>query len=177
LERAAKGGAVFDEEKLYWLNAHYIRKCPSNVLLEKMNPFLKKFGLDFDAVDSEWLINIIDLIKNEMTTLSEIADHIDIFFDDRYQITPEAKMYLENEKAKMVIRAFSQYLQNAQGGEPDLYVSALTHCKEITKMKGKELFMPIRAALTGRLHGPELDRIFGLLGKETALKRLKRFIA
>ncbi|HON57999.1 MAG TPA: glutamate--tRNA ligase [Smithella sp.] len=177
LEKASKSGAVFDEEKLYWLNAHYIRKCPSDVLLEKMKPFLKKFDLELNAVTSEWLINVISLIKHELTTLSEVADHIDIFFDDQYQITTEAKMYLENEPARMVIREFSRYLQNAQGEESDIYASAIKHCRDITKKKGKELFMPIRAALTGRLYGPELDRLFVILGKETALKRLKPFTA
>jgi nondiscriminating glutamyl-tRNA synthetase len=57
-----------------------------------------------------------------------------------------------------------------------LYTSAIKYVKEKTGAKGKELFMPIRAALTGKVHGPELDKVFVVLGKDTALKRLKSFI-
>jgi nondiscriminating glutamyl-tRNA synthetase len=56
-----------------------------------------------------------------------------------------------------------------------LYTGAIKYAKEKTGVKGKELFMPIRAALTGVVHGPELDRVFAVLGKESAVKRLQRF--
>lgn len=176
LERAAKGGAVFDEDKLRWLNAHYIRKSPPDVLLEGMTPILKKSGMDVKTVDSAWLRNVIDLIKNELTTLADVVDPIDIFFDDRYRITPEAQAYLDNEKARRVVEEFGRYLQNTNGDMSNLYKRAVEHTKERTKAKGKDLFLPIRAALTGRLHGPELDRISELLGRETVLKRLKPFM-
>jgi nondiscriminating glutamyl-tRNA synthetase len=49
----------------------------------------------------------------------------------------------------------------------------MKNVKEKTGAKGKELFMPVRAALTGKNHGPELDKVFAILGKDVALRRLK----
>jgi nondiscriminating glutamyl-tRNA synthetase len=50
----------------------------------------------------------------------------------------------------------------------------MKHVKEKTGAKGKELFMPVRAALTGVVHGPELDKVFTILGRDAALRRLKK---
>jgi nondiscriminating glutamyl-tRNA synthetase len=52
----------------------------------------------------------------------------------------------------------------------------MKYVKEKAGVKGKELFMPIRAAMTGKIHGPELDKVFAVLGKDVALRRLKPFV-
>jgi nondiscriminating glutamyl-tRNA synthetase len=73
-----------------------------------------------------------------------------------------------------VVNALADYLKtNDDADARNLYVAAMKHVKEKTGAKGKELFMPVRAALTGSVHGPELDRVFAILGKASALKRLK----
>ncbi|KUG21851.1 glutamyl-trna synthetase [hydrocarbon metagenome] len=176
LERASKSGAVFDEEKLHWLNAIYIRNSKTEDLIELLKPFMEQAGYDkIDSVDPKWLNNIIDLIKNDLTTLAEIGNHIDIFFDDKYKLTTEAKKVSERNGAGKVIRAFFEYLKTATGTPVDIYSSAIKYTKGKTGAKGKELFMPIRAVITGKVHGPELDKVFEILGQETALKRLKSF--
>jgi len=176
LERASKSGAVFDEEKLRWLNAHYIRKTPTESLARKLDPFVKKLGIETKSINEAWFRKLVDLVKDELTVLEEIGGQLDIFFDDRYQIAPEARRYLEGEKARKVVREFAQFLQKTKAPSADLYAAAIAHCKQKTKMKGKELFLPIRAALTGRLSGPELEKIFELMSRESVLKRLQPFI-
>ena len=73
-----------------------------------------------------------------------------------------------------VIQAFGEYLADAAGSPQDIYVAAIKHAKEKSGVKGRELFMPVRAALTGKIKGPELDRVFAILGKDSAWKRLQR---
>jgi nondiscriminating glutamyl-tRNA synthetase len=75
----------------------------------------------------------------------------------------------------LVVKMFGEYLKTATGNSQDNYLAAIRYTKEKTGAKGKELFMPIRAALTGKIHGPELDKVFAVLGKIAALKRLKSF--
>jgi nondiscriminating glutamyl-tRNA synthetase len=173
LERASKSGAIFDEEKLHWLNAIYIRNCKTEDLIDRLKPFLEKSGLKDDTINSEWFKQIVELVKIELTTLAEIGSHIDIFFDDKYEITAEAKQILESESASKVINAFGEYLKIAADNPQEIYVAAIKYTKEKTSAKGKELFMPIRAAITGNVHGPELDKVFAILGKDIALRRLK----
>ena len=175
LERASRSGAVFDEEKLRWLNALYIRNSRAADLIDRMKPFLEKSGFREGVVDSERFEKIIELVQTDFTTLADLDRHIKIFFDDRYELSAEAKALLEDEKSGRVVKTFAEYLK-LQDIEPQaLYAAAIRYTKEKTGAKGRELFMPLRAALTGEMHGPELDRIFVILGKDTALKRLSAF--
>ena len=175
LERASKSGAIFDEEKLHWLNAIYIRNCKIKDLVERLKPFLEQSGYKTDAIDAKWLNEVIELVKTELITLSEIDSHIDIFFDGKYEMTTEARKILDNEKARKVVIAFNECLKTAQDNLQELYPAAIKYAKEKTGAKGKELFLPIRAALTGKTTGPELDKVFAILGKNVALRRLNTF--
>ena len=176
LERTSKSGAIFDEEKLHWLNAIYIRNCKTEDLVERLKPFLEQAGFKTEAIDAKWFNDVIELVKTELPTLSEIGSHIDVFFDDKYEITEEVRKILDNGKAHKVIIAFNEYLKTAQNNLQELYPAAIKYAKEKTGAKGKELFMPIRAVLTGKVHGPELDKVFAILGKDKALSRLKPFV-
>lgn len=173
LERASKSGAIFDEEKLHWLNAIYIRNCKMGNLVERLKPFLEQAGYITAAIDAKWLNEVVDLVKTELTTLAEIGSYIDIFFDAKYEITAGAKQILKKESAAQVVKVFGEYLKTIAGNPRENYLAAIKYTKEKTGAKGKELFMPLRAALTGKVHGPELDKIFLILGKDTILKRLE----
>jgi len=172
LSRASKSGAIFDEEKLRWLNAIYIRNCPTEDLVKRLKPFLVEAVYEVDKIDPVWFHKIVDLVKNDLTTLAEIGSHLEIFFDDRYVITAEAKQILEKESASQVVRTFAGYLKTAGGTPQEIYLAAIKYTKEKTGAKGKDLFMPIRAALTGKVHGPELDKVFALIDKNAGLHRL-----
>jgi nondiscriminating glutamyl-tRNA synthetase len=171
LERASKSGAIFDEEKLRWLNAIYIRNSKTEDLIKRLKPFLEKSGLKDDTINSEWFKQVIDLVKDELTTLAEVDSHISIFFDDKYKLTAEAEEILKKDNAQNVVKAFAEYLNIHDDDPHNLYSAAIKYVKEKTSSKGKELFMPIRAALTGKIHGPELDKVFIILGREVVLRR------
>ena len=177
LERASKSGAIFDEEKLRWLNAIYIRNCSTEDLIQRLKPFLEQANYGTDNIDPGWFERVIELIQPELITLNEIGNHLDIYLDNRYTTTAEAKIILDTDSAKNVIKVFCEYLKSAAENPPQDYITAIKYTKDKTGAKGKELFMPIRAALTGKLHGPELDKIFSILGRDTALKRMSQVVS
>ncbi|MBP9650642.1 MAG: glutamate--tRNA ligase [Syntrophaceae bacterium] len=174
LFRASKSGALFDEDKLRWLNAAYIRNASTDALLVRLEPFLRASGYRPETLDAVWLKNVLETVKGELTTLAEIGDHIDLFFDERYSPSQEARRLLAAPGAREVVGAFGAYLNRAQGDAAEIYAAAIRHAKEKSGARGKDLFMPVRAALTGKIKGPELDKVFVILGKESAVKRLKR---
>ncbi|PKN76667.1 MAG: hypothetical protein CVU51_17390, partial [Deltaproteobacteria bacterium HGW-Deltaproteobacteria-1] len=120
-----------------------------------------------------WLKQVIETIKDELTELADIGEHIALFFDSRYRITSEAKQVLDSANARKVVLAFGDYLASAIGSPQEIYVAAIKHAKEISGVKGRDLYMPVRAALTGKIKGPELDKVFVILGKDSAWKRLQ----
>ena len=174
LSRASKSGAVFDEDKLRWLNAIYVRNCTTDDLIERLQPFLNEAGYRTADLETPWLKRVIETVKDELTTLADIDSHIDLFFNDRYKITSDARQILDAENAQRVIRYFGEYLERAAGSPDDIYVAAIKYAKEKSGVKGRDLFMPVRAALSGKIKGPELDKVFLILGKDSALQRLRQ---
>ncbi len=174
LERASKSGAVFDEEKLRWLNATYIRSLTADDLMNRLWPFLRRAGYHPEELDPLWLKQVVETVKDELTELADIGEHIALFFDSRYRITSEAKQVLDTANARKVVLAFGEYLETAAGLPLEIYAAAIKHARESSGIKGRDLFMPVRAALTGKVKGPELEKVFAILGKVSAVKRLKQ---
>jgi nondiscriminating glutamyl-tRNA synthetase len=171
LDRAGKSGAIFDEDKLEWVNEHYIRKLSPEELLEKTDPFLKADGYETAKVDRNWLISVLNSVQGELKKLSDAGPAAGIYFDDRFSVSEEARGVLENENARDVLAALSDVLQADRAAVS--YGEVVKAVRERTGRKGKDLFMPIRAAITGRTRGPELEKIFSLLGRDSLLKRIK----
>jgi len=168
LDRAGKSGAVFDEDKLLWLNAHYIHHMDPETLTGKLKPFLKATGLDPDGISRDRLRAMVAAVQDNLKTLADIDRYIRIFDPSRFSVSPEAATLLGAEDAQVVVNAARDALSV---GATD-YTGLIESIRRKTGKKGKDLFMPIRAAVTGRLKGPELEKIFALLDRETLEQRL-----
>ncbi len=177
LERASKSGAVFDEDKLRWLNALYIRNMDTNELMMRLDPFVRQAGYLPESIEPKRLQCMIETVKTDIVTLADIGGHLAVFLDDPMTLSPEARQILESPGAAQVVEAFDQALADDQGAEAsELYPRIMQRVKTVTGAKGKALFMPVRAALTGRTSGPELDRVFAILGKDEARRRLRTIL-
>ncbi len=176
LERAGKSGAIFDEGKLYWLNGMYIRNMKTETLLEKLAPFIRKSGYDDEKMDKKLLSAIIDTVKGNLSLLSDVGRELAPFFEASFRLSEEAAGLIHYGRSREVLKSFHDALASAGDGSGDPYHDSLNEARRMTGLKGKDLFLPIRAAITGSLKGPELDRIYGLLGREVVLKRLERVL-
>ncbi|MCY8277533.1 glutamate--tRNA ligase, partial [Bacillus inaquosorum] len=85
----------------------------------------------------------------------------------------EAKAVLEEEQVPEVLSTFAAKLEELEEFTPDNIKASIKAVQKETGHKGKKLFMPIRVAVTGQTHGPELPQSIELIGKETAIQRLK----
>ena len=116
LDRAGKSGAIFDEDKLEWVNEHYIRQSPPEDLLKKAEPFLETDGYKTEAIDRPWLAAVVSSVQGEMKKLSDAGKVISIFFDDRFELSEDARRVLESERASNVVTALVGILLD-DGGE------------------------------------------------------------
>jgi nondiscriminating glutamyl-tRNA synthetase len=176
IDRAGKSGAIFDEDKMQWLNGIYIRHDAIETLSERVIPFIREAGYDVDVFDRSRLHRIVEAVRDNLVILSDIGSCIDIFFDDRYHLSEEAAALLACNTAPSVIKAFYEALNAHHMNDENLYSDLMKTVREKTGLKSKALFMPVRAAITGNISGPELEKIFSILGKESILKRLKKAI-
>jgi nondiscriminating glutamyl-tRNA synthetase len=175
LDRAGKSGAIFDEAKLEWLNAIYIRNCDVDKLTELLLPFIREAGYDVDLMNRGWLRQVVEALRDNLVTLADIGLYMDIFIDDKYSISDEARAILGEDTAA-VVKVLRDELTQEKMPERDFYHDLIKSVRRKTGLKAKNLFLPIRAAVTGRTSGPELEKVFAILGKESIVRRLERAI-
>jgi nondiscriminating glutamyl-tRNA synthetase len=173
LDRAGKSGAIFDENKLRWLNGIYIREDNLHRLTERLLPFIERAGYESaNRLDHGQLERIVDAVRDDLTLLSDVGDHISIFFDDHYSLSDEARRVLADQQAPKVLLA----LRDSLGQQPDSaqshYHGMVETVQKKTGVRGKKLFLPIRAAVTGKTQGPELEKIFAAMSHASIRCRL-----
>jgi nondiscriminating glutamyl-tRNA synthetase len=116
---------------------------------------------------------VIAVVRTEVSILSEMPQAAELFLEGTPSLEGEAKTFLADPLSQKVIDTLISEL-DSKAGEflPDEVETLPKKIGALTGVKGKALFMPIRAAITGKTHGPELKLILPLLGRETALKRI-----
>lgn len=167
-----KSPAVFDNAKLTWMNGEYIRQMSIDALYEEAKPFLKEANVAQNQ-DEEKLKNIIALEQEKYKTLKEIPGLINFFFTDKVEYEEDViEKVLKNEAAisalKLIEKAYSD-LQDWQ--EKPLEEVARKTAKE-NGLKAGQVFHPLRAAVSGRSHGPTLFKMLEYMGKDMVLKRV-----
>lgn len=180
LERVSKSPAVFDMEKLKWINGMYIRKASAERLLEYGLPYLKKAGY----VDAEptveqmiWAMMTIDALKNYISCFSELPAIIDQYRGKviyRDEIIDEIKA--NKEIIVTVMTAMKEKLEKVNTINSDTYQQILKEIRKETGYKGRNLFHSIRVAKTGEDHGPDLDKLAIVMGRDLMLERANEFL-
>ncbi|NPU85037.1 MAG: glutamate--tRNA ligase [Syntrophaceae bacterium] len=174
LTRAGKGGAVFDGAKLRWLNGQYLRHCDAEVLEERLRPLLEKAGYPPDRMpDRKTLSDILEILRDNMVVLEDAIPYLPAFLDADPPRSAEADALLLTPDGRIVLDALREGLREAAGADP-WYGPLIHRIQDRTGFRGRRLLLPVRAALTGLLKGPELEKIFAWLGREAALKRVDR---
>lgn len=173
LDRVSRSPAIFDLQKLNWVNGHHLLKMDINKIAEMSLPFLIKEGLIKEKpADWAWFCRVIETAKNHIHHISEIPKLVSVFFGATGSQTKEAEELLQTENSKKVLNLWSAKIKNEETISVESFQKMAKEIQKESGIKGKDLYMPVRAAITGDLHGLELAQIIPLLTKETCLKRI-----
>ncbi|MEG0078126.1 glutamate--tRNA ligase [Enterococcus sp.] len=177
--RLSKSPAAFDAKKLEWVNNHYIKAMDLDVLVEMCLPYLQKAGRvseDLSAEELERVKKIVALYQPQMSYAAQIVELSELFFTEHPILDDAAKEVLAGETVPQVLAAFKAKLEAMDTVEAPSVKAAIKKVQKETGVKGKNLFMPIRVAVSGQTHGPELPETVELLGKEKALAHLEQVL-
>ena len=178
--RLSKSPALFDQNKLAWMNNQYIKKADLETVVRLAVPHLEKAGLVSESRSAEeeaWVNNLVGLYQEQMSCGADIVPLSTLFFSDEIQYDEEAKEVLAGEQVPAVVQAFKEALAEMPEWSADQIKAAIKVVQKATGQKGKNLFMPIRVATTGQTHGPDLPKAMELLGKEKIDARLTALIS
>lgn len=173
-----KASSVFDQQKLDWLSGQYIREADIERLANLAMPYLQAadfISADENKIDRAHVRLIVDTVRNTMSCISQIVQEADIFFKDPV-VSEKHVEFLSSEISQSVLLSFYRELQKLDTLSPEMFKEAFVAVQTATKVNGKGLYMPVRLALTGREHGPELYGIINILGINTSKKRIERFL-
>ncbi|MDP4553334.1 glutamate--tRNA ligase [Alkalihalobacillus macyae] len=179
-ERLSTSPAVFDSQKLYWMNNQYIKDASIERVVELALPHLVeagRFPLEMTPEQMEWAKELISLYQEQLHYGREIVELTELFFKQEIQYNEEAMTVLNEEQVPEVMQGFIDQLESVEEFEPAAIKSAIKATQKATGHKGKKLFMPIRVATTGETHGPELPQAISLLGREAVNARLNQVIS
>ncbi|MDY6969122.1 MAG: glutamate--tRNA ligase [Spirochaetota bacterium] len=172
IENLAKTPAVFDFQKLKWMNGNYIRDYPINELTELLIPYIQQTGYNLDGKDTSWLENVAGLLRGNCEVLSDIGNLIGIFMEDVVEPDEDTDKLLREDYSKKIIEASYKLIQFSID-EKNYSDNLVNDIKNETSLKGKKLFLPIRAILTGRIKGPELDKAIPVIGFDKCRMRIE----
>ena len=168
IDRIQKSGAIFDIKKLNWMNNHYIKKLDPQKILDK---FLK------DNIDLKDKITLpmIKLVYEKIERLTDIRDELKFLFEYKLE-NEKCHEILNNESSQTVLKSFNTKLEKTPILDSKSFKTIVSKIQDEIKVGGKDLWMPIRIAITGKMHGPDVASIVEILGKEVCIQRLNYII-
>jgi nondiscriminating glutamyl-tRNA synthetase len=202
LERVTPSPAVFDMEKLYWLNRHYIKESPPERIHSQALLFFARWGIlgediakQLRAADSfslqvehpvsGWLFKVTDLLAPSVDRLDQLPERASLIFnyDAKAALTaPDNAEVLGWPHTDAVLARFTFKIledESAREGKltPEQFKKIVNEVKAETAAKGKELFHPIRIVVTGSHSGPEFDKLIPILEEGSRLPLPKHVLS
>ena len=177
LDRISDSPAIFDFEKLEWMNGVYIREMEPEALVARIFPWIEQAGLapagDLGA-RRDWYLALAPLVSERLRRITEIVPMVRFLFTEEVAVDPEAvEKVLAKEGAGLVLATLRDALALLDRWTPDAIEAALRTIPETLGMKAKSVFQIARVAVTGSTVSPPLFESLALLGRELALARLK----
>ncbi|MBL7126020.1 MAG: glutamate--tRNA ligase [Dehalococcoidales bacterium] len=177
LERISKTAAIFNHEKLDWMNGVFLRELSHEELLRKIMPFLES-GLPEAVkrpVSEEYVSQIVPLVRERINTLAEAATYADFFFLDELEYDASLLMgkKMTVEITLKALKVAQERLSLLESFDHDSLEGTLRPLAEELGLKTGQLFSPLRVATTGRTAAPPLFETMMVLGKERCLERIR----
>ena len=171
-KRLSKSPSMFDKDKLKWVNNRYIKERSLDEVIDLCLPFLQEV-YDLSQHDEQWIRDLIAVYHDQLSYGKEIVELVSLFFEDELHLDDESREFMKDESIPNTLKVFKIKLEELEEFTKENIQAAIKATQKEAGAKGKMLYMPIRIATTGIMHGPDLASSIMLLGKEKVLERLE----
>jgi len=177
LERVSRTAAIFNQDKLNWMNGVYIRSLTADKFFEAVEPYLMMDTPAGEALISseEYVRNILPLVQERARTLAEVAELTQFFFVDELEYDSGLLIgkNMSRESATQALKVAQQRLEQSEVFDAESLEAVLRPLAVELGLKTGQLFGTLRVATTGRTAAPPLFQTMAVLGKERCLKRIE----
>lgn len=172
LDNVGKSPSVFNQEKLLWLNAHYIKEHTPESLVPLVKPMLK--ARNNPEKPDGYVAKAVQTLQPRSRTLVEMADAMKFYMVDEVEIDPAAAAKFLTPAMEGMFRTLISRLGELDGFNEETLGKIFHDLVEELGVKLGKVAQPVRVALTGTTVSPGLFEVMEVLGKETVLKRLEK---
>lgn len=181
LERVGTSPAVFSCDKLDWLNGVHIRRLDPDEFSDRCIPFLQRDGLVSNPATSEevaYVRKVAPLLQERVKLLSDISDMSGHFFTDEITHDPSLLVprKMSKEETASVLRKSLEVLEGLDDFSESALETTLRSLVDSLGLGTRQVFMPIRVAVTGSTATPGLFETLHVIGKERVLERIRKAI-
>jgi glutamyl-tRNA synthetase len=170
LERCGKSGAIFNVEKLRWMNGQHIRLKPDTELLDMLRPILAERGMT--NYEDNYLLAVIGLMKERVTFIKDFIDNCMYFYQDPTTFDEAARTKKWTMETAPRIRAFAERCKTMKTFDAASIEHELRAEADQQQISASRIIHPLRLATTGVSVGPSLFHLLELLGKDTVIRRI-----
>jgi glutamyl-tRNA synthetase len=167
LDKVSRSAAIFDYDKLDWVNRQHIKALPSRQKAEHAFPHLINAGLLPEEISPDhwiWLEQVVEAFAEKIDRFAQLPLHLASLFDfSLSRMEDDAKEVLKEPCSKQVIRSFSEKIARVRKFDYEVFGRMAQEIKEDTGCKGKNLYHPLRVALTAQTSGLELDKFIPIV--------------
>jgi glutamyl-tRNA synthetase len=179
-EAVSKKGAVFDEQKLEWLNSQYLNAMPPASIREAIRPDLERAGLwdpSLEGARREWFERVLETLKARSRRIGDFARDASVFLGEQFEYNPEAvAKHLKDPATADRMAELRKALAAVEPFDLARTEEALRGTAEGLGVAAAKLIHPLRVALTGQAVSPGIFEVLVLMGRERALARIDRLL-
>jgi len=180
LEGVNPNNAVFDVEKLKWMNGEYLREIDSNKIVDLVVPLFIEAGLTtkyWVETNWHWTVKVIDALKERCRLLSEYAEKGSYFFTSNFEYDPKGvRKQFRSDGAASILADINERFQQVDVWKKESLEETLRILADEKDLKAGKLIHPVRLAVSGMTGGPGLFDILELLGQKEVQSRIERAI-
>lgn len=176
LDRVSKSPAVFDLDKLNWMNQQYIKSLPTDELVGLVKPYFKEsiYYEDIMKLDEAHIALIVEAVRDYMVCLNDANEHIGVFLAE----IAHAEKALEVLREPATANIINLFVNDCpEFTDVDVAKAYLKKILKDNKLKPKQVFMPIRCAISGQVKGPDLPYLLTFWGRDELLRRIEISLA
>ena len=174
LEGVNKAGAIFDVEKLQWINVQYLKQMPIEQFIELARPFLTEINLEDDI---EYSKAALDMARERIHNISDINGAATYFFRDDYTLDETGKAKHLTEISLPRLKQLHEKFVALPEWNHDSVEGAIRSLATELEIKPAELIHPSRMAVSGRTVGPSVFELLALLGRDRVLRRFDKTVS
>ncbi len=176
LERVGKSGAVFNIEKLDWLNFQHLRKKPDGEVLGMLREYLSSSSYAGSQFSDQYLVSVITAMRERASFVKDFVEKCPYFYRSPDQYDPDVVKKRWKPESAAQLRALADKFAGLSSPAKEEYEDSLHEVAEALRVKQSDLIHPLRLAVSGMGAGPGLYDILIILGKEEVIRRVNTAI-